>query len=188
MLDLETWGVHPGCAIRSIGAVYFGFDGQPLGPTYYANVDTESCVALGLQLEPRVVEWWGEQSAEAQAALDLGQLPITEALAGFAHFVEQHSGPDVLCLWSHGATFDIPITDYAMLRAGLPTPWKYANCRDTRTLIWLAGELGITVDMPHAGIRHQALDDAKTRALQMIELHRRIAGGSHAASTQAVAR
>ena len=155
MLDLETWGVHPGCAIRSLGAVYFGFDGQPLGPTYYANVDTESCVALGLQLEPRVVEWWGEQSPEAQAALDLGQLPIT---------------------------------DYAMLRAGLPTPWKYANCRDTRTLIWLAGELGITVDMPHAGIRHQALDDAKTRALQMIELHRRIAGGSHAASTQAVAR
>ena len=186
MLDLETWGVHPGCAIRSLGAVYFGFDGQPLGPTYYANVDTESCVALGLQLEPRVVEWWGEQSPEAQAALDLGQLPITDALAGFLGFFEQ--GDSEVSVWSHGATFDIPITDYAMQEAGLRTPWNFQKSRDTRTLIWLAGELGITVDMPHAGIRHQALDDAKTRALQMIELHRRIAGGSHAASPQAVAR
>lgn len=173
MLDLETWGTRAGCAIRSIGAVFFDWD-KPLGPTYYANVDDESCVALGLTVDPVVVAWWGEQTPEAKTALDTNRMPITDALAGLLGFFEQSDEPGEVCVWSHGATFDIPITDYAMHEAGLRTPWKFQNNRDTRTLISLAGDLGITWEPERIGVRHHALDDAKTRALQMMELRRRV--------------
>ena len=168
MLDLETWGTNPGCAIRSIGAVRFDFDGKPLGPAYYANVDTESCVDVGLQIDPRVVEWWGAQPAEAQAALDLNQLPITEALDGFLRFVVPAND---VCVWSHGATFDIPILDHALRTVGRGAPWDFRNCRDTRTMIWMADQLDIVAELRRVGIQHQALDDAKTRALQMVQLY-----------------
>jgi 3'-5' exoribonuclease Rv2179c-like domain len=173
MLDLETWGTSAGCAIRSIGAVFFDWD-KPLGPAFYANVTEESCVALGLTIDPVVVAWWGEQSAEAQAALDTNRVPVTDALTDFVYFFEQADEPEEVCLWSHGATFDIPITDFAMRKAGMRPPWKFQNCRDTRTLIWLAGEMGHTWEAERVGVRHQALDDAKTRSLQMMELRRRI--------------
>ena len=173
MLDLETWGTSPGCAIASLGAVFFDFGGRPLGPSYYANISAESCAALGLSFDQRVIDWWGQQSEEAQAALDTDQLLITVVLDRFTEFVEANDEPE-LCVWSHGATFDIPITDAALRAAGRQTPWKYHNGRDTRTLIWLAEQLGIATEWPHTGLRHYALDDAKSRALQMIALRQRI--------------
>ena len=175
MLDLETWGTSPGCAIRSIGAVLFDFGNSNLGRSYYANVDEESCVALGLRIEPLVVAWWGEQSPESQAALDTDRLPISTALDGLLRLIAENEEPEELCVWSHGATFDIPITDYALRAANRRAPWKYQNGRDTRTLIWLGEQLGHTVAVPRIGIRHHALDDAKSRALQMIALLDRIA-------------
>lgn len=173
MLDLETLGTRPGCVIRSIGAVYFDFDGRPLGPTYYANIDTDSCLAVGLTIDPRVEAWWGEQSPEARAALDYDKVPIRDALDGFSLFVEDNGETDLLSLWSHGASFDIPITEAAMVRTGSPMPWKFQNNRDTRTMIWLAEQLGHTVEPSAPALRHHALDDAKARAFQMMQLRRR---------------
>ena len=39
MVDLETWGTKPGCAIISIGAVSFGPDG--LGEEFYTALDRD---------------------------------------------------------------------------------------------------------------------------------------------------
>jgi hypothetical protein len=176
MLDLETWGTSAGCAIRSIGAVFFNLGDSQLGPTYYANVDWLSCHAAGLRYDGVTVAWWGEQPPEAHAALAVDQLPLLMALDGLSQFVEQYGVPEELSVWSHGATFDIPITEYAMRAVGRSAPWKFWNCRDTRTMIWLGAERGITVEVEHVGLHHHALDDARTQALRMIELHRRLHG------------
>ena len=175
MLDLETLGTRPGCVIRSIGAVFFDFDGKPLGPEYYANIDHYSAIALGLRVDPLVVAWWGEQSADARAALEINPHPIKAVLDGFSRFLIENGETDMLCLWSHGAGFDIPVAEAAMVLTGSIMPWKYSNCRDTRTLIWTGEQAGIVVPLERVGTQHHALDDAKTRALQMIEIHKRMA-------------
>jgi len=174
MLDLETWGTGAGCAIRSIGAAFFDFDGQPLGPLYYDNVSWESCAAAGLTYDPATVAWWTQQDPAAEAALADNQLTLRAALEGLAAFVDQFGIAEEVMVWSHGATFDIPILEFAMRAVGVPIPWKFYNCRDTRTLIWLGEQRGITVEVERLGLRHHALDDARTAALRMIEIHRRL--------------
>jgi hypothetical protein len=167
MLDLETAATVPGAAIRSIGAVAFEFRGRPLGPAHYANVSLESCDAIGLIIDPDTMAWWAEHP-EAEAALADDQQSLPSALLRFAGFVEEH-GTDEVCLWSHGAGFDLPIIEHAMRATGITVPWKFRNCRDTRTMLWLAEQRGFTIPVDRQGLRHQALDDAKTMALRMIE-------------------
>lgn len=91
MLDLETWGKHPGCDLRSIGAVVFnpvagwvhgGLDG---GQFYIAADNPETDESGGyfagfddnyhrvyrrypLSRDPETVKWWNDQSKAAQSA------------------------------------------------------------------------------------------------------------------------
>ena len=46
MIDLETMGNTPGCAIISIGAVEFSEEG--LGAEFYCTIDLEDSVKCGL--------------------------------------------------------------------------------------------------------------------------------------------
>jgi hypothetical protein len=172
MLDLETGGTVPGCAIRSIGAVFFDFDGREPGPSYYANISRESCDVLGLITEVETENWWKDHP-EAEALLAEDQQALPAALLRFMMFAEEH-GTEELCVWSHGAGFDIPIIEAAMRECAITPPWKFRNCRDTRTLLWLAEERGLTIDIERRGLRHHALDDAWTMALRMIDIRKRL--------------
>jgi hypothetical protein len=172
MLDLETGGTFPGCAIRSIGAVFFNYDGRGLGAEYYENISRASCDVLGLITDVETENWWTEHP-EAEAALADNQQPLPAALLRLSMFIEEHGTEDA-CVWSHGAGFDIPIIEAAMRECAIDIPWKFRNCRDTRTMLWLAERRGLTIEVERQGLRHQALDDAKTMALRMIEIDRRL--------------
>lgn len=72
MIDIETFGTRPGAAIRSIGAVVFGFpdgdNGHPFvarSGGFYANITRVSCEQVGLRVEPETEDWWRRQSIEA---------------------------------------------------------------------------------------------------------------------------
>lgn len=153
MLDLETWGTRPGSALRSVGAVVFDF-----GDTFdrfYRNVDTKSCLDVGLVIEPETVGWWQRQSVEAIAHLEIDPRPITEVVCEFHEwFIAQ----DATHLWCHGAGFDEPLWAAVAHRLGLRVPWKYRNVRCTRTLYEVMNFHPRS--MPREGVHHNALDDA----------------------------
>lgn len=160
MLDLETYGVRPGCAIRSIGAV--AFDRTAVFGTFYRNVRLKSCEGFGLRVEPETAKWWDEQSAEARNVLEHDQRHLGEALADFMSWCGLVT---MDLLWAHGASFDIPIIAAAAHAAYVTTgderlkpAWSYRDFRDTRTLYELAGVR--LSDIPYIGTRHYALDDA----------------------------
>src|SRR5688572_29962905 len=69
MLDLETLGTRPGCAILSIGAVAFDRHTGALGPEFYMVVNRKSCEAKGLTQDQSTLDWWSRQSAEAKKVL-----------------------------------------------------------------------------------------------------------------------
>ena len=173
MLDLETWGMNPGSAIASIGAV--AFDPHGVEPTVYGlyhNISRESCLGVGLKLDQRTVDWWAApERAEARAALELQQVSLAEALADFSMLYKSYA--DVAAkadrLWSNGPSFDEAILGAAYPALGQEPPWRYNAGRDCRTIYDLHGlKLQHTV-----GTFHHALDDAREQALLVQEAYRR---------------
>lgn len=165
MIDLETMGVSAGCAIMSIGAVEFDPDSQTLGRTFYRVIDLQSCLDAGLRIDARTLYWWMEQSNQAREALSKDKEPFRDVLEAFTRWLD----PTTL-IWSHGLTFDLPVLQAAYEKAGLVTPWKFRNARDTRTIFDLSGvKMGVG-----AGTYHNALDDARNQADAVIEAYQKL--------------
>lgn len=171
MIDLETMGKRAGCAIVSIGAVIFDAKGGTLyGNEFYTNVALGSCIEAGLSLDGETVLWWLAQNEAARLKLSENPRPLRHALLGLTEFLALM--PKEPIVWAHGASFDPPILEAAYQACALPTPWKYGNVRDTRTIYAAAN---VWLDRTK-GIHHNALDDAKTQALSVIESYRRLIG------------
>jgi len=157
MLDLETFGVRPGCVIRSIGAVEFEIDGTT-GDRFYANIDQRSCEVVGLTIDQKTADWWRQQPAAVQALLTKDPQPLRTVVRDFYHWFRGKGPADRTRLWAHGAAFDPVIWQAACEAVGLEgVPWSYFNVRDTRTLFDFT--LFDVRDMERDTSPHSALDD-----------------------------
>ena len=172
MVDLETMGLQPGCALLSIGGVAFDLYSEALGDTFYCNIRKESCVRHGMFIDPQTELWWAQQSEDAKRAL-MTPDPIDLDMA-FYHFIEwvKTHDPASVRIWSHGAGFDLPMLHDAARRLGFSTPWSYRNERDTRTVLHLVHDRRgpdtlMEILSIQKGVHHHALDDAVTQAKQI---------------------
>lgn len=206
MLDLETWGKVPGSDLRSIGACVFAPQGRHGGslvhdgslgtikpfyvatdnpvradarPQYSDPNDPNADRKFPLWRDPETVQWWLEQSAEAQAAF-ADPVDLREALMRFGqwlfdttvgHAFEyaldfKERGLQGVNIWAHGPSFDPPILAAAYAACGLPVPWHYRAPRDTRTAFDMAGitDHSAYLDGFATGTFHHALDDAICQA------------------------
>jgi hypothetical protein len=165
MVDLETWGTAPGCAIRSIGAVEFCPVTGKLGDEFYATITDASCTEAGLKRESGTAAWWAKpENAKANKQLLDDQMPLRDALTRFKRFWGDCEGD---FFWSQGANFDEPILGWAMRAVAIRPPWKFAHARDTRTAYHMGMSFGKNYDpysIKRAGTYHNALDDAKHQA------------------------
>lgn len=169
MVDLETLGNNSHSVILSIGAV--SFDDTGIGEEFYVNVDPQSCVNHGLQIDVSTVMWWMKQSDDARKALYKSDTAIlVDALTEFTLFMRRN---DAAYVWGNGATFDNVILSNAYKVVGLDTPWKFYNDRCYRTL----KNLFPTVEQPaDIGTAHNALDDARWQALHAVNILQHIKG------------
>lgn len=158
MLDLETWGTKAGAALRSIGAVAFGLAGG-LGAEFYRNIDRQTCLDVGLVVDPATEKWWQGQNQAAQDALLVDCRPLDEVAREFSQWFRAQGGE---CVWSQGANFDGVLWEAASLAVGRSVPWRFYNTRDTRTVYDVCGFDARS--LPRAGTYHNALDDAKHQA------------------------
>lgn len=163
MVDLETLGTGPGCAILSIGAVAFDLT-NGLGHEFHTLVSTRSCREFGLREEGDTLDWWARQTPEAQAVIDLAaksEISLPSALNALAAFLRSHGGAPRVRLWGNGADFDNAILADLYRRTGQQAPWNFWNSRCFRTLKALApGQ-----EPDRGGIHHNALDDARHQAI-----------------------
>ena len=158
MIDLETLDVLPTATILTIGAVKF----DPMGDMtnaekLYIKVDIDSCDAIGGTVSPSTLEWWGQQSKEAQDdAFDPNnRVSIEEALNQLYKFCWGAKR-----VWSHGVGFDLIILEHYFRKIEKAVPWKFWEMRDTRTLF----DIGINPERA-AVTAHNALADAVDQAL-----------------------
>lgn len=181
MLDLETLGTTPGCAILSIGAI--GFD--PFAATvdevfsddgFYSVVSRNSCTDALLHIDAETAKWWARQSDEARKVVQDAANPsaptLVEALDGLVGYVGSHCAPSKALVWGNGADFDNPILNVAARHAGINLPWKWGN-RCYRTVKNLAEFMQpdfVAPPLSRVGVYHNARDDAKSQALHMWDL------------------
>jgi len=168
MIDLETLATTPDAQILSIGAVRFdpfGKDVQePQMTKFYCRVDIDSCDALGLVASDATIEWWSNQSKEAQdEAFDpTDRLHVQEAFEKLYKFCWGAKR-----VWANGSCFDIVICEHVFRKLNKAIPWSFWQVRDVRT----AFDLGINPNRPPV-LKHHALEDAWNQAVGIQNVYR----------------
>ncbi len=193
MVDLETFDNIPTAAMSSIGALAFDpyadwINGEVPDdvPVFYKNVDINSCIKANMSVDGGTIQWWMEQSDSARKALfDPAPEKLPSVMWAFSKWVwdqREPKGKDLKTgrttykpyyIWSHGATFDLPILSYAYRQVNKIQPWNFVNARDTRTLFHIAfnAKRGSYTD---DGTKHNALDDAFTQVMWVQEAYQKL--------------
>ena len=168
MIDLETFGQTPGCLVKSIGAVSFNMNG--INDDWRRNISIDSSLQEGFFVEGGALKFWLTQVApDTQAALFHHEVELRAAIESlFAWFLHVKGK----WVWSHGATFDIPILSVIYSRLGLKLPWEFRDARDTRTLYSLlpSGKPNVR----RITSQHDALEDAIFQAHSVITAYREL--------------
>lgn len=193
MVDLETFDNQPTAAISSIGALRFDpyadwvhGDVPDNVPVFYKNVDLDSCIKNNMSVTGETIRWWMEQSDDARKALfDPEPEKLGSVLWSFSKWIWDARTPkgtdpvtkrkiyEPYYIWSHGATFDLPILTYAYNQVGKFQPWQFQNARDTRTLFHVAlnAKKGAYKD---DSTKHNALDDAFCQVMWVQEAYQKL--------------
>ena len=168
MIDLETLDVLPTATILTIGAVKFDPFGddlnEPSCEKLYIKVDIDSCDSIGGTVSSSTLEWWANQSKEAQEdAFDPNnRVSIEEALNQLYKFCWGAKR-----VWSHGVGFDLIILENYFRKIEKAVPWQFWEMRDTRTLF----DIGINPERASV-TAHNALADALDQALGVQRVYR----------------
>ena len=166
MVDMETMAVTPNAVVLSLGAVHFNPYGSGYSDKIYFRVSIDDQDALGREVDPATIEWWGRQDPAImeEAFSPDNRIPLVDAMDQFHKFAW---GCDRF--WSHGATFDLVMLENIYRQLNKPLPWNYWQLRDTRTLF----DLGFDPDMP-TGSKHDALQDAIRQAAGVQNMYRKL--------------
>lgn len=165
MLDLETMGTGSNAAIISIGAVAFNPEGLITHAEFYQEINLQSTIDAGLEVDGNTVMWWLKQSEEARGAFAYndGANPLSLVLSQFSAWCNEWEVEEV---WGNGAAFDNAKLSNAYTKVGINQPWKHWNDRCYRTVKNMYPE----VKIERVGVHHNALDDAKSQALHLISM------------------
>lgn len=134
MIDCETWGTRPGCAIRSIGLVEFDLDRGVLHEARCWNVQDSSCSEVGLLRDADTAAYWNRQPQAVQNVFLHNPQPLRKVLNDLRNVLLTKP---LTSIWADGSYFDFPILSAAYDAVKLPVPWRAPQINDHRTVLTL---------------------------------------------------
>ena len=158
MLDLESLGTRPDCAILTLGAIKFNpYVLDSFGDSLYLRIDVDEQLALGREVQEDTLTWWSNQAEDVrEEALGEGnRVSLTEMYRQLNRFCVGATN-----IWCQGPAFDIVILENIYRQMGWPTPWQFWQIRDSRTLFGVHGD---PREKNKAGL-HNALEDCVSQA------------------------
>lgn len=170
MCDLETLATEENAAIISIGLVYFDIDKQTLGDELYIKLSLDAIyeqIGKDRLLSLNTLVWWMQQS---DAVRDVwsdsdNKANNDEVISMINSFLKKSEGK--IKLWGNGVTFDNMILRSYFKTFNYTPPWHFTGDMCYRTIKTL---LGYKANLQRIGTQHNALDDAKTQALHLIQM------------------
>lgn len=156
MVDIESWDTQASAIILSIGGCLVHSAPETL-PTFYYEVRVDNQYMRSKSMA--TMQWW-----ESQGNCPCnGTIELYYALEELSKYLHQFSSTPIV--WSKGTDFDIAVLANAYNQSHLPTPWKYHDVRDFRTVKKLFGaSLISTIENTDP---HHALQDAVFQAKQL---------------------
>lgn len=158
MNDLETLGTKPNSPVLSIGAVFFDRDG--LKDEFYKVLDYQQQIKDGRPMDWDTMKWWMFQDDMAKKVFKDKGADTFSALKQYVEFCKRYKAKP----WGNGAGFDITILENILEMYGIEIPWKFWDIRDHRTFTQFFPK-----KVEREGTYHNALDDAKYQATNIIE-------------------
>ena len=168
MIDIETLGTSLESVVVSIGATAFDIQTGTLFAEHYSIVDRDSCVAIGLRVDPNNLEWWKTQPSEVRSVTEAAGRPIRDCLLDLSRFVTTYGCTKV---WFYGPEFDESILRLCYERLKIDAPWKYWDVMCARTLDFIVPESRPDRTTP----KHNALYDARYQMAAVISAHHYLA-------------
>ena len=164
MIDIETGGTTPGCAIFSIGACCFTpYEVVKPVEYFYIEINHQSCQDLGLRLETSTMEWWKDQPRIPESEQSI-EYALKEFMLWIARLPNK-LGERITHIWANSPSFDLVIIKYALTLCEIRWDHPFWVERDVRTLKAIA--------WPNNDYRgdensHNAVEDAinQTRLVQ----------------------
>lgn len=160
MLDIETLGQGIGSVIISLAAVPFfksGDNPNQYRPCFHYNIDIQSCLDIGLKIDPSTLHWWIQKSS-LFIKLQQDTVALNEALIELGDFIDTVCIEDVR-VWGKGPSFDNAILRDAYARIKMELPWHFYKERCVRTYLCGYEEL-LKKHLPFEGTTHDPSDDA----------------------------
>lgn len=164
MIDLETMGTEPGCAICSIGICEFD---PYIDPSEWRSGLYVIDWSTWGTLDPSTVKWWLKQSDEARAQILRDGLPLEDVLKRIVPALHRAK-----YIWANDPDFDCCILEAACRACGLFGAWKYYKHRSVRTVRMIGSDLGIP-EIERFGA-HTAEADCQYQAIIVSNVLRRL--------------
>jgi len=158
MVDIETMGTRPGSVILSIGAVEFDHTG--ILSEFYVKIDKEDAIRRGFTVDDTTLAWWNKQDQAVREEAFSGTTGILDGLTQFCEFAHG------CCLWGNGSDFDNVLILAGLELVEYPPSWFFYNHRCYRTV----KSLWPKIKIDRTGSHHNALDDARSQALHLIQI------------------
>ncbi|PKF50906.1 3'-5' exonuclease [Enterovibrio nigricans] len=177
MLDIETMGNGSNAAIISVGACFFNIETGEIGNTFHQQINLQSAVNAGFDMDASTVMWWMQQSDEARSKFypNSKSEGIHRVLLNFRTFIKETN--ESCKVWGNGAAFDNVILRNAFKKCTtIGEPWHFYNDMDVRTIVRLGREIGFDPkrDMPFEGVKHDALADAIHQAKYVSAIYQKL--------------
>lgn len=176
MVDLETLGRRPGCAILSIGLVLFSPLELKIVDELYVVVSRKSCKTLGLHEDPETLTWWERQSEGARQVLaDAENARKSKGIGRALDMLTEKIlplGKRSVHVWSNGPEFDAAILAHTYHEAKREIPWEFWNNHSLRTIRKMYPQVPKIDFAP--GQAHNALEDARNQAQHVMDIYRHV--------------
>lgn len=162
MIDLETLGSGPTSVVVQIGCVAFDRDTGEIVDEFSTNVDVQSEIDAGFQVDGSTIKWWMQQAmigGTGGATWVAASLPSRDAILALNVFINNRKMKKSV-VWSH-STFDAPILFHHYKVHGTGMPIRYSFWLDLRTLSMLGRGAAHIPREARPDDAHDALADCK---------------------------
>jgi len=164
-IDIETLGLNPNAIVLSIGCVKWNMKNGITGEFHQAlDIETQQ---LGRSITGSTIQFWIDQPRNFGLDGETRHHPY-DSLGDLREFILPSWTPKQSTIWAQGPQFDITILEDLAYQNNMQVPWEYNSVRDARTL-WKLFPHEADHPNPH---KHNALEDARTEALNTINILR----------------